>query len=210
MALAHWARAGTDHSGWVGPRLILLMWTGMLSPLWVLKGLQSPALSGSVFTLSSWGSPWSLPGMLYALLPHPSAAMYRGVCPRLSHPSSPPLLCSQDGSTPSPWLPPALSLTTFPFSESLLSHFLPRAQSSVNIFECINLALLHKGNLPMCVIRVTHQPVLTAGVPCSEAPSWASSLLFSPCLPPLGEVQGAVVRDGNEESLRKQQRPVQM
>lgn len=134
-------------SGWVQSR-DRLKWTYPVSVDWVLKGLQSPALSGSVFT-PSWGSPCLSWACYMHLLPRSSAALYCRVCPSLHTfslsfvPRVLPLL---------PWLPPALSLslTTFPFSECLLSHFLPQAQGSVNIFECINLALLHKGNLPVC------------------------------------------------------------
>lgn len=42
------------------------------------------------------------------------------------------------------------------------------------------------------------RPVLTAGVPCSEAPSRAC-LTPLPCLPPLGEVQCVGIRDEDEE-----------
>lgn len=123
--------------------------------------------------------------------------MSRGVHPSLSHPSLPLSFVLRMVPPPLPWLPPALRATTFPFSECLLSHFLPRAQSSVNIFECINLALLHKGNLPVC-----HS---SAQLWLPEFPVWKACLgpasLSSPCLPPLGEVQGAVVRNGDEGSL---------
>lgn len=102
---------------------------------------------------------------------------------------------------------PQLSLTTFPFSECLLSHFLPGAQSSVNIFECINLALLHKGNLP-CVI---HPPSSDFWLPqFIQEPCLVPTSPSSTCLPPLREVQVAVMTDGDAREFGERQRPLQM
>lgn len=148
VAVVGWSRAETDLRGQGEPGLTLFQWAGTWSPSWALRGFQIPALSGSVFAPSSRGSPRSLLGHARCTcccirLPpasqgssQPLASVFLSVVPRMVPP-------------PLPWLP-ELSPTTFPFSECLLSHFLPGARNSVNIFECINLALLHKGNLPVC------------------------------------------------------------
>lgn len=78
---------------------------------------------------------------------HPSR--FSGCIPVLSAPFF-TVFPSHNDSVSFALVTPQPSWATFPFSECLLSHFLPGAQSSVNIFECINLALLHEGNLPVC------------------------------------------------------------
>lgn len=65
----------------------------------------------------------------------------------------------------------ALTLTTL---LCLLTHFLALAHSSVNIFECVNLALLHEGNVCVSFIR----PDLIVNFLCTGAN--VLGLLFTP------------------------------